>query len=174
VPKHSYLSYFGRGITKKSAQYIQETKQALIVDLAFPREQALTANKAMANLINLTAQTLLEAPTAINGNTISLNIDTLKNLPFQQELLASLKENAKTKTEFEIKDAQWEEGDPDNYLIEILFSNAQGRSLSEQQENLLSHVYGWEDSISYVKHNSLILEASARAKKEIKQACQGF
>jgi len=261
VPKHSYLSYFGRGIAKKSAQDIQDTKQALVVDIAFPREQALTANKAMVhflhkvantypgliwdsetrelfspnkwheqrispwqdtypevsqhnvihayksgtgvraitlgmakfglpdivinnfswslnrsmgNLINLTAQTLLEAPTALNGNRVSINIDKLKNLPFKQTLLASLKENANTKTELEIKDAQWEEGDPDNHLIEILFSHAQGNSLSEQQESLLSHLYGWEDSISYVKHNSLILEASARAKKKLNNLAKAF
>ena len=61
-----------------------------------------------------------------------------------------------------------------NYLIEILFSNAQGNSLSEQQESLLSHLYGREDSISYVKHNSLILEASARAKKKLNNLAKAF
>ena len=261
VPKRSYLSYFGRGIAAESAQSIQDSKRALIVDIAFPREQILTANKAMAlflhkiantysgliwdsetrelfsankwheqrisswqgdypevnqhsvihayknstgvraitlgmakfglpdivinnfswslnrsmgNLINLTAQTLLESPTAMRNNTVLLNIDKLKNLSFKQELLSSLKDNAHTEIELNTQEAQWEEGDPDNYLIEILFTNAQGNSLSERQESLLSHLYGWEDSISYVKHNTQILEASARAKKKLSKLAKAF
>ncbi len=85
-----------------------------------------------------------------------------------------MKDNAESQVNIKIGEGKWEEGDPDNYIIELLFHNLKGSSLSEKHEALLSSLFGWEDKISYVKHNLLIEAASDRARKKLNSLRSDF
>lgn len=260
-PDLSFLSYFGRDISKKQAQAVQQAPQALILDFAYPdkmmsqglqrsdratheialhfngliwdsetRElftpdswkdnridawqgptpivqehivihayrngsgmRAITLgmakfgmpdivvndlswsqNKSMGNLINLTAQSLVEGARITKGNLLHIDIDKLRNTPYKTRMIASLKKNAQRAIDLHVGEAKWEEGDPDNYLMEILFDNIEGKSLHSQQEQLLSSLFGWEDDLVYVKHNKRIIAARDRARARLPQLRKAF
>ncbi len=255
VPDLSYLSYFGRGLTKQQATRIQDTGLAITIDIAYPQNVSLeglkvatnsilnfaksadgliwdsetrelftpkawkekridtwqgstpviedhtvihayknnegvraitlgmvkfglpdivvndfswSLSRSMGNLINLVAQYMVEGFSPNKDKILELSIDNLKDTAYKNGLLSMLHDNAEPKLTIQLGAGVWEEGDPDNYIIELLFHNQQGASLSEKHDNLLSNLFGWEDKISYVKHNSLIEAASERAKKKLK------
>lgn len=254
-PDVKYLSYYGRGITKKQAEDLQGTKLALIIDSSYSidmpfnglklsnkiaydiaksyggaiwdtetRElfspvswedkrlsswdnntpiiekhivihayknneyvRAITLgmakfglpdivvndfswslNRPVESLIVLVSQSIVEGSRLSKNSTLKINIDSLAETSYKKSLKSSLIENANPNVDVLIGDAQWEDGDPDNYLIEILFDNVAGESLQVRQELLLSSMFGWEDQVSYVKHNQLIEDASMRAKSKLK------
>jgi uncharacterized protein YegJ (DUF2314 family) len=124
-------------------------------------------NRSMGNLINLVAQSLVEGNSPSDKGLLKLNIAALKDTQYKKALISSLKDNTESELDIAIADGQWEDGDPENYLIELKFDKVKGDSLSEKHEQLLSALFGWEDEISYVQHNKLLLDASARAKKKL-------
>lgn len=131
-------------------------------------------NRSMGNLINLVAQSLTEGLVPNKEGYLELNINELKNTGYKRELVSTLKDNAELRVEIKIGEGKWEEGDPENYIIELLFNDLEGSSLSEKHEMLLSSLFGWEDQISYVKHNQLIEAASERAKNRLNSLRDDF
>jgi len=131
-------------------------------------------NRSMGNLINFIGQSLIEGVVPNANDMLELNISELRETRFKKELVAGLKENAVSNISIQIGDGKWEEGDPENYIIEVLFNNIEGTSLSEQQDTLLSSLFGWEDEVSYVKHNKLIEAASQQAKSKLNQLRADF
>ncbi|MGQ8366681.1 DUF2314 domain-containing protein [Glaciecola sp. 1036] len=131
-------------------------------------------NQSMGNLINLVAQSLAEGLVPDEQGYLLLNIKELKNIQYKSELLATLKDNAETKVKIQIGDGKWEDGDPYNYIIELLFDDFDGASLSEKHESMLSSLFGWEDKISYVQHNQEIEAASERAKRKLNSLRDDF
>lgn len=124
-------------------------------------------NREMGNLINVIAQLLVEGAQPDKDEKFEISISDLSETLFKNDMVESLKENAVSKITINIGQGKWEEGDPYNYLMEIRFDEAKGKTLHEKQEALLSSIFGWEDSISYVKHNQQIKEASRRAKEHL-------
>lgn len=131
-------------------------------------------NRSMGNLITLVAQSLVEGVPLSQDGYLELNISRLTDSEYKQELLATLIDNADPKVNIQVGEANWEEGDPDNYLIELLFNHADGTSVSEKQAALLSSLFGSEDIISHVKHNQEIEAASQRAKKQLNSLREAF
>ena len=119
-------------------------------------------------MIVLVSQSIVEGSRLSEDSSIEISIDSLAETNYKQRLQSSLIANARSEVDVLIGDAKWEEGDPDNYLIEILFDNVAGESVQIRQEVLLSSIFGWEDKVSYVKHNQLIEDASMRAKSKLK------
>lgn len=124
-------------------------------------------SEPMGNLINLASQSLLEGLSPSKNGTLTLNINRLQNESIRQQLLQDIKENASTELEVSIGEGKPEDGDPHNFLLEILFDKVEGKSLSEKQDKTLSALFGWEDSIALVKHDTEILNASSRAKAKL-------
>lgn len=122
-------------------------------------------NRQMGNLINIVGQSLVEGMGPDKERRITISISDLSETPFKINMSKTLKENAIPKITINVAQGVWEEGDPFNYLMELKFNEAKGKTLHEKQEALLSSIFGWEDSISYVKHNQQIKAASHRAKK---------
>ena len=131
-------------------------------------------NRSMGDLINLVAQSLAEGSVPNKEGYLELNINELKNTGYKRDLIATLKDNAEPRIKIQIGEGKWEEGDPENYIMELLFHDFEGASLSEKHEVLLSSLFGWEDQISYVKHNQLIEAASERAKKKLNGLKEDF
>jgi uncharacterized protein YegJ (DUF2314 family) len=124
-------------------------------------------NDSMGNLINLVAQSLAEGSGPSREGVLELNINNLLNTAYKKDLLATLKENAKPEVTVHVGKGEWEEGDPENFIMELLFHSIEGASLSEKQEALVSSLFGWTDEIVYIKHNQLILAASEKARKKL-------
>jgi len=210
APDTEYLSYYGRGITKKQAEDLQGTKLALVIDSSYSMDmkvnglklsnqiaydiaksfdgalwdnetrelfdpvawenkrlsawehdtpiidkhivihayknneyvRAITLgmakfgmpdivvndfswslNRPIESLIVLASQSIVEGSRLSKNSSIEINIDSLAETNYKKALKSSLIDNANSEVDVLIGDAQWEEGDPDNYLIEILFDN---------------------------------------------------
>lgn len=260
-PDISYLSYFGRGLSKQQANEVQQSKLALILDFAYPekhmidglkqsnnyvyqlaksvngylwdsetrelftpdvwKEQRLDAwfndipivekhivihayknteyvraitlgmakfgfpdivvndfswssNRSMGNLINVVSQSLVEGNFPDKNGKIQINIKELSETPFKIEMVDSLIENAVSVVTLDTAAATWEDGDPYNYLMELKFDEGEGATLQEKQNVVLSSIFGWEDTISYVKHNQLIEEASRKAREQLEKLKTDF
>jgi uncharacterized protein YegJ (DUF2314 family) len=125
---------------------------------------AWSLNSSMSDLMILVAQSMVEGLLA-EGSKLIVEIEKLKDSSYKTNLISTLKENATRNLSILFKPGEWEEGDPDNFLIQLMFNNFEGSSEKEKQEKLLSSIFGWKDDISYVEHNNKILEASTNAKK---------
>jgi uncharacterized protein YegJ (DUF2314 family) len=135
---------------------------------------AWSLNRPMGNLINLVAQSTTEGFTPSKDGILELNIDKLKNTDYKKKLLFTLKDNAEPTLTIQLGAGNHEEGDPNNYITELLFPSRKDVSLSEEHETLLSSLFGWEDKISYVQHNALITAASERAKQKLEDLRKYF
>jgi len=133
-----------------------------------------SSNHPVGNLINLTAQSLFEGVTPNENATLKLNISKLQNTAMRQTLLSDLKENAASELEIEFGEGKREEGDPYNVILELLFDTAEGANLSEKQDKILSALFGWEDSVTMVQHDTEILAASTRAKARLNKLRKDF
>ncbi len=131
-------------------------------------------NRPIGRLINLTAQSLLEGITPDENATLTLNIGKLQNKALRQTLISGLKENAASELKIKFKEGKREEGDPSNVIIELLFDDAKGKDLSEKHDSTLSTLFGWEDSITMVKHDTELLAASKRAKAHLSKLRKDF
>lgn len=128
-------------------------------------------NVGLANLINLTAQTLHERKKINKNGQLQVDIDLLKNQELKTSLINSLVENAQRKADINIQEGTWEEGDPENVLIEIVFSK---ENPQVEQDQLLSKIFGAKDEVSYISHNDKILAAKERAKEKIPELYKKF
>ena len=262
VPDIRQISYFGRGLSKDQAESIQQTKQAAIIDVAYPESMSFeklqavskallkvatdhtgaiydsetreifessawkeyrvdsweegipnvdkhtvihayqnddggiraislgmakfkqpdvvinnfswSQNTQMGNLINLIVQSLVEGSKLTDKDVLKLDVDSLADTQFKRTLLPTFKENAERQLAILFSEATWEEGDPLNKLIEVDFQQLQGDSLSEQQNNLVSMLFGYTDEVVYIKQNELIGEASDRAKQKLPSLSEDF
>ncbi|MDM3871712.1 DUF2314 domain-containing protein [Porticoccus sp. W117] len=133
-----------------------------------------SSNRSMGNLINIVAQSLAEGVVPEADGRLTLNIDQLADTPFKKEMLESLLDNAERQVTLSIASGKWEEGDPQNILLELTFHDIEGRDLHAKQEALLSRLFGWEDSIVYVEQNKQIEAASNRAKEKLSLLKEAF
>ena len=65
-----------------------------------------------------------------------------------------------------LKKGVWEEGDPKNRLIEIAFDRYPGPDVHAKQEKLLSSFFGWEDSLTQVKHDENTPRSQSAGKRK--------
>ncbi|GGC84295.1 DUF2314 domain-containing protein [Halopseudomonas salina] len=124
-------------------------------------------NRSMGNLINLVAQSFLEGQFPQEDGTLGISINELADTRYKQELVASLGINAQRDVVIQTGKGVREEGDPYNYIVELLFHDQEGRHSSEIQTNLLSSLFGWEDQVAYVQHNAMITAASESARQKL-------
>ena len=131
-------------------------------------------NDSVGSLINLVSQVLAEGGRPTENDEMRLQIDELADTEFKQNLIASLYPNASKDVSIKVADGVWEEGDPYNTLLEILFDDGEGDSRSAKQENLIHSLFGWKDEIAYIDHNEEILAASERAKQKLPSLKKAF
>ncbi len=131
-------------------------------------------NRPIGNLMNLVTQTLVEGVEFNDDMSLDLDVSSLQHEQVRADITESLFENADGKVRLDFTPAVPEEGDPNNYLLEISFENGEGSSKQERTDALLSSLFGWEDNIVYVDHDRLILEASQRAKDKMPELRNAF
>lgn len=131
-------------------------------------------NNQMGNLINIIGQSLIEGRKIDEHMMLKVNLHEMRNEALKESIISSLKKNSSGQTIISLKPAKHEEGDPDNYLLEIDFDKQIGIGLQERQETFISQFFGSEDKITYIKHDEEIKAASAAAKKKLPSLKKDF
>ncbi|MDD1780285.1 DUF2314 domain-containing protein [Enterovibrio sp. ZSDZ35] len=126
-----------------------------------------STNSAMAHLINLTGQSIMEGTKISDDDKILLDIEALSNTKLKRTISHFTSDDAIKRLDIEFAEGKWEEGDPENYLIELKFNDHAGSSLSEKQALALKTLFGYDGEAMMVKHNQKIEEASENAKKKL-------
>ncbi|WP_396601423.1 DUF2314 domain-containing protein [Algibacter sp. R77976] len=125
----------------------------------------------LASFINLIAQSLFEKQTLNNEGLLSLNINSVKNESLKTRLLSDLYENAEKQADVKLIEGSWEEGDPENRLIEVAFSSDNPQI---EHNEVLTKLFGFIDEVSMLKHDNELEEASERAKTKIPELKKQF
>lgn len=129
---------------------------------------------AFANLINSVVQTLSEKPIIYDDSTLNLNLQAINNRTVREYLRKNLKKNAKETATIKLRTVKPEEGDNYNHQLLISFENRKYSSQQEEQEYLVANLFGAEDSIMYINHDSILMAASARAKQRLPELRELF
>jgi len=69
---------------------------------------------------------------------------------------------------------KWEDGDPHNTLVQLTFGKYPCTDSHARQERMLSSFFGWEDHVTYIKHDDELLAASNRAKQQLPALQKAF
>jgi hypothetical protein len=132
-------------------------------------------NRNMGHVVNLFAQSLAEGATIKKDGEFDLDIKAIQNYKVRESQIKSLKANATSVALLSLKPGRWEEGDPKNRLIEITFDRCAGPDAHSRQEKMLCALFGWEDSVSPVRHDDKeLLEASRRARAKLPALRKAF
>lgn len=131
-------------------------------------------NRTMGHLINLFCQSMAEGAVLGKLGEFDLDLRAIRNRKVRDPQVESLKQNATAVALLSLRKGEWEEGDPPNRLIEITFDRYSGRDVHARQEEMLSSLFGWEDSINQISHNDEILAASRNAKTQLPALKQAF
>jgi hypothetical protein len=124
-------------------------------------------NRPMGNLMNSLAQAIAEGLELPESGKLDFDIRGIKTDAVRQSQLDSLLSNATGVGLLKLTAAKPKEGDPLNVLLEIGFERYSGPDLHSQQEQLLSSLFGSQDSISPVQHNEALEAASQRARTKL-------
>jgi uncharacterized protein YegJ (DUF2314 family) len=131
-------------------------------------------SRSMGNVINVVAQLMAEGHWLDENGQFNISIDALLLTRFKTELLESLYDNANKTITVSVDEATREEGDPENAIMELLFSRNDKDDIQASQTVAINNLFGWEDELSYVQHNDLIDAASTRAKKQLPEVRKEF
>lgn len=127
-----------------------------------------------ASLINLLAQTWLENPKITIDSTAILNITKIKNDSVRNRLDNNLETNATKKGILFLKNIIPQEGDAPNTQLQIVFNSKEYSSPQEEQQELLSTIFGSTDAIKYINHDDKLLAASNKAREELPRFKKSF
>ena len=123
--------------------------------------------QSYGSLINLVNQTLFEKPVIVEDGRLTINIQTLKNESVKTKLLSSLEDKATKKSVVNLLFVDPQEGDANNSQLELVFNDDNFSSKQEQQDALISEIFGATDQIDYVSHDEKILQASQKSRKKL-------
>ena len=121
----------------------------------------------MGHTINLFAQALAEGAMVQLPGEFDLDVRKIQNAEVREPQVASLKGTGTGIELLTLKPGEWEEGDPQNDLIEIGFDRGEGPDIQAKQEDILGRAFGWEDEIAAVEHDEEVLAASKSARKQL-------
>lgn len=131
-------------------------------------------NKEFGDLINIVSQSLIQDGFKPEQKVLGISREKLQDRAKTIEIYSVLDEQNKNGIELILGEGQWEEGDPYNNLIEILFSNIDGKTASENQEQFVRTLFKFETDFSYVTHSDEVLAASKEARKKLNSLRRDF
>lgn len=158
------------------AYRVEETNYVRIITLGLEKfalpdlviQQVIASeNRSAGNLINVTAQLLAENPMVENPASFRLSLPELKNEAVRTAQRVNLLKGATEKAQLALVVGRWEEGDPQNTLVELDFRHGNGRSGDERRQATLAQIWGSADSLVDVRHDGAILAASQQAKAKL-------
>ena len=137
-------------------------------------EMSWSNQRPVGNLINITAQALVEGHLPPAYGDMDLELNAIKHSQVRADNLDTLNDNAEAAARLRMVEGTWEEGDPMNNLLQINFDRYPGKDLQARQGSMLSAIWGWEDSVTRIDHSDELLAASEAAKKKLPQLRTAF
>ncbi len=116
------------------------------------------------SLITLVSQHLYEQGGLKIDGVLLADPTTLRHAGVRKHLTGSALENAQLKTSLTLKIGTREEGDPENRIMEIAFTETKDRDKQANIEHALSELWGWKDSTLKVTLSPAVLAASQQAR----------
>lgn len=127
-----------------------------------------SSNSAVRGVINLVGQALAEGGVVKAGGQFDLDLKAIAHEAVRERQLKSLKASAQGVAKLVLVKGTWEEGDPENRLIEIQSSRYPGPDDTSRQDAMLGALYGTEGAgLKYLRHDEELLAASNAAKKKL-------
>ncbi|MDB5013162.1 MAG: hypothetical protein JWQ25_1364, partial [Daejeonella sp.] len=117
---------------------------------------ACSDQNTYSSLINAAIQTLAENPYMLADSTLSIDLKSIKNDTVRNRLRSNLGQNAKENAVIKYKSVKPEEGDNFNQQFLISFQDGNYNNPQEEQDKLVADLFGSEDSIVRVTHDSLL------------------
>lgn len=133
-----------------------------------------SSNRTVGHLINLFIQAMAEGAEFSKTGSYELNINSIKHPDVRKPQLKSLKKNAKAVANLTLRKGIWEEGDPRNRLIQIMFDRYPGSDVHAKLDAMMSSLFGSEDSVKYINHNAALKAESEKAKTKLAGLRQKF
>lgn len=128
-----------------------------------------TGNRSMGNVLNLVAQTLVEGGEVRPDGQLPLTIGELRNEAARGYHSANLLDGAAQEGEVTLRFVRPQPGDADNRLLELVFEDPGGQGPQVAMDQLVSTLYGSEDTLTHTEHDAELLDASRRAMKRLKE-----
>lgn len=119
---------------------------------------------SFGNLINAAVQTLFENPIISEDSSLHIDLLKIQNDSVKKYLTTDLKANAKKIATIKLKSVTPEEGDNVNTQFLIEFKNPTFSSPQEEQNAMLSGLFGADDAIVHTDHDAEILKVSEEAR----------
>lgn len=142
-------------------------------DISIPNISCNNQN-SYASLINLVCQTLIEHYSIREDSSLLVDITKIDNDHVRNQLSQSLFKNAAKKSLIQLATVPLQEGDAYNTQLEIVFDNKEYSSPQEEQQALITQLFGSTDKIDYVSHDKKILQASKAAKAKLPELKNQF
>lgn len=133
-----------------------------------------SANRSMGNLVNVTAQALIEGQSIGPKGQLNLDLRSIRHAAARDAQLSTLIGQANAKAPLVLVHGTRDKGDPENRLAEIRFDRVAGKDVYARQDALLSGLFGSEDSATPVKHNGALLKASEAARVKLPSLRDAF
>lgn len=122
-------------------------------------------------LINLIAQLLVEKTILPTEGEYKIDIEAITNETIKTKYIDYLKDNAKKKAKVTLEKGNWEEGDPENSLLEIVFPK---NNPQIKQNEVFKDLFGKADYVTSLKHDKKLLEVSEKAKLKLPELKEEF
>lgn len=133
-----------------------------------------SSNRSVGNVINIFSQVMTEGAKFAKPGEYDLDLKAVKNASVREAQVSTLKSNALSVAYLTLKQGVNEAGDPANRLIEITFDRYPGKDVHAKQNAMFSALFGFEDSVSRIRHNTELLAASQKAKDQLPALYKAF
>jgi uncharacterized protein YegJ (DUF2314 family) len=138
------------------------------------KDFACSNQNSIGNLINATAQTLFEDPFIFQDSTLTIVLNNIKNEVVRDYLLTGIVQDAKQMVNIKLRSVSPEEGDNPTTQFIIACESADYASPQEEQNVLITTLFGSADSLAYAQHDEELLKASENARKRLPELKQLF
>ncbi len=136
---------------------------------------AWSDQRAMGNLLLLSAQRLVEGQAIGPGGRWRLDVNEVRHAGMRAEARQSLIAEGSGRTELRLVGGRRDEGDPDNALAELSFDGLPGADHAARQHRALARMYGsGEKEVRLVRHDAALKAASERARAQLPALREAF
>jgi uncharacterized protein YegJ (DUF2314 family) len=130
--------------------------------------------RTYATLVNAVIATLIENPKINIDSTVTIDLQKISDASLRRAVSSDIKGEAKKKTEISLRFVKPEQGDNDNKQVQIVFEDPSFSSPQEQQNKIVSDLFGFEESYKHTTHDDELLQASERAKARLPELMNVF
>jgi uncharacterized protein YegJ (DUF2314 family) len=123
----------------------------------------------VVNLINAFCQSMVEGATFKDPGKYNLDLHAIQNYK-----ITDLGPNAMGSACLSLKNGKWEEGDPENRLIQLTFDKYAGSDVQAKEKAMITSFLGASDAHKDIEHTEQLLEASRKARTKLPELRRAF